>query len=157
LVTLTNVTLTNVSYASVLTIRDNTSDATPFLVAYTAQFNSTNAQAAIRDQGGTYREVDLTGTGYTTDQGMRLWITVIDTPTVNFYRDAELLATGTLPGSPTGISYPTTPPGVAVNGYGTATTTQGIGGRTALALIYPWALNANERASLTVNPFQMLM
>lgn len=159
LVTLTAIEGLNANNNILLVIRDNTTEASPFLIAGMWESANTggSADVGIRDQGGTFRQIGAGGGSgviasvFATGNGMRMYAVTIAPPNVALYINGSLAATATL-GAGTGISYSTTPPGIAVGGYGTNTTTQGVLGASALALIYPRALTAAQISTLWANP-----
>jgi hypothetical protein len=164
LVTLTSIDGLNANNNTLLVIRDNSTEANPFLDAavYETANSGGTATVAIRNQAGAFTSAALGGAGaageFPTGNGMRMYAAVLAPPSASLYTNGRFIATATLSGSPTGITYGAAPhPGIAVSGYGTNTTNQGILGTTALALIYPRALSAPEVAALWADPFCMIL
>ena len=148
----------------IMVIRDNGSDAAPYLVASVYAEAGTNALGCgIRDQGGTFRPI--TGFGGTIAAGVGQGVGVLvnvytlspSTNSFKYYRNGALFGSSSWAGSVTGFSWPTTPPGIAIMGYGANTTSQGNIGSCVLGLAYPRLLSVAEITALCADPFQFLV
>jgi hypothetical protein len=147
----------NTNNNQLLTIRDNASDASPFLVAGMMEDTSSGGTAnlALRDQSGTYRTSTI-ASAFATGQGARVFIGVFDAANnvSTVYRDGNRVGSSSWSGV-TALSWPASSPGIGVLGYGTNTLDQGVQGSCSMAAIYPSALSAAQVAAISADPFQI--